>query len=228
MNKGVNLVSRTDFARMAGVAKASIFSAVKVGRLPTRGREKYIDILCPEARKYLKLHSGAGRLSDKPDDSPNSAVEAVTFDLLSGDLGMLRHQYGNKIPDDIQEIRQWTLDRVVATFGTGPQFKAWADAYKKIVDTAAKDIDIGIKQGQLLNRAALPVMLWSPLKKLFLHLLGDTARTLARLLHTKIKAGATPEECEGVIHDRIGKEIRNFQKSTAKIRDGVALTDGDR
>ena len=227
MSKGMNLVSRTDFARMAQVSKVAIFSAVKDGRIPAHGRAQYIDILSPEARKYLKLHSGAGRLSDKPDDSPNSAVEVLTYDLLSGDLGMLRHQYGNKIPDDIQEIRQWTLDRVVETFGTGPQFKAWADGHKKIVDTAAKDIDIGIKQGQLLNRTALPVMLWGPLKKLFLHLLGDTARTLARLLHTKIKAGATPEECEIVIHDRIGKEIRNFQKSTAKIRDGVALTDGD-
>ena len=223
----MNSVSRTDFARLAGVSKTAVFNAVRDGIIPAHGRDKYINILSPEARKYLKLHSGAGGTATTLGDSPNSAVEALTYDILSGDLGMLRHHYGNKIPEDIQEIRQWPFDRVIETFGTGPQFKAWADGHKKIVDTLGKDIDIGIKQGQLLNREALPAILWGPLKKLFLRLMGDTARTLARLLHTKITAGATPEECEGVIHDRIGKEIRNFQKLTAKVRDDVNLTDGD-
>ena len=200
-----NTLQKADFAMFAGVSDAVVAQATR------KSRPLYPAVVLIDGKARINpAHPAAVAYLDRQIAKPKRAPAGVSGLDTDG------------LPDDVAEFKQWTLQDIVAEFGTAARFKDHLAAYKNIASSKKIEAEVAIKEGRFVDRDEIDRKLWTPMETLHSRLLGDTARTLSRLVLDEAKAEATPESIELLIHGRIAKELTAFRRAVGDLLSGDA------
>ena len=244
-------VSKAEFARRAGVSRPAIARQTRPGAsladaLVRIGGRDMLNMSHSAAIEYLQKHgrkatgarpvtaNGASkRRRGRPRKEREYNLDMDIDELLTAELGddaaavfaKLKHV---DLPSDPTDFYSWDLRRVVGTFGTSQNFKLYLDAVKLIEAIDGQRVVNAAKKGDLVNREAINLALWGPLRNLFYRLLTDVSKTVARTLVNKVKAGEPLEKLELIVYDRIKQEIDGFQQRTDDALKAIDTPEGPR
>jgi len=187
----VNLVTRTNFAKMAAVSPSNISKAInKTGLLTKAVVGKKIDANHPDAVLYLARNKA--RLEAKKRKSQN-----VGNNFLE-----------EKLDGEIEPFLDLSLREVVELFGTDEKFSEWLKAAKIIEDIKEKQIKNNTSLNELIPREYVRTHLIAFIETLSVRLLSDSPRTIAaRVLEAK-ESGESREKIEKLIGELIGAQIK--------------------
>ncbi len=194
------LVSRSEFARIAGITPGAVTKACKKNLAPaTIG--KRIDVNHPAAVEYLQRRDGTTTTVNgwtaKNEAEKKQAIENLESVHGTAYLNM-------------------TLRGAVATFGRHPAFSDFLRATKLIEDINEKRLKNKKTMGELVSRDLIKTGIIDPINKMADLLLTDGAKTMARRTTEMNSAGRTLEEIEKFIVDQISSHIKQIKSETLK------------
>ena len=86
----------------------------------------------------------------------------------------------NFLPDDIRDVGDLSLNKLVKTFGRDKDFKFWLESLKKIEEVSEKRIKNAQNLGELVDKQIVKKGLIAPLDGVFRSLLTDCVDTLEK------------------------------------------------
>lgn len=228
------LVTKTVFAKMAGVSAKSISYAT------TRGDKvlapalvgKKIDTVHPAARSYLELisekkgqpvqteapvldsrtqeiiTSGHYSIDELVDSLREETQDDVRFNMLKAFVHktMIKH-----LPTDIRRMAHMTLDELVTVFGTDKDFYEWLKASKTIEEIFERRIKSASTIGELVSRDIVKKGIVGPIDTFSRNMLSDGVKTIQQDMRARISSGESPEECEAVLQKTISGFLRRMK-----------------
>lgn len=193
------LVSRSEFAKLAGVSPGAVTKACKKNLAPaTIG--KRIDCGHPAAVKYLQRSDGTTTANGWT--AHNEAKKTKALEKLEAS-GI--------------NYSKMSLSQAVTAFGTNIGFSDFLRARKLIEDINEKRLKNAQTRGELVSRELVKTGLIDPINSAMQRLLTDGAKTMARRVTEMNIAGRAVEDCEKFIVDQISAFIR-AAKSDCKKR----------
>jgi hypothetical protein len=226
-------LTRTEFARRTGRAKSSVTEAcagpLRAAVLPTGA----LDAQHPDVAAWcaargidhaLLLAPGAPASPHRASSVTSTTAPAGSASIPPSTPPQLLRSRGpsRKIagPANIEELGTWTLDQLMAAFGSADGFGTWLDDRKKVAEIARLESRLAREQGRLISRELVRLHCFGALQKLHHRLLMDAAATLAVRIGSSARAGATREELTKVARDLIGSELAAAKRGVAAgIRD---------
>ena len=219
------LLSKADFARVAGVAPGSISKAMRESSLKNAVVAGRIDQTHPDAIAYVKkdrskrqtaaIRSTRRKPDKKPvkasteDDSPDGAPTngaGSPDDMLVTDSGL-----------DISRYADFTLRDLVDRFGSVRALKDWLEALKKIEDIREKRLNNEEVQRALISRELVKTHVFGFLDAGNRRLLGDASKTIARRLYALARSDAPIEEGEKLVREIMGSQLHPQKERVAKL-----------
>jgi hypothetical protein len=190
----VDLVTRTNFAKMAGVGLTAISEAVKSGALAKAMVGKKLDANHPDAVLYLQRNKA--RLEAKKRRNQDNIGNKVLTE---------------KLDNKVEEFMDLTLREVIEFFGTDEKFSEWLRAAKTIEDIREKQLKNRVTQGELIPRELVRTSVFAYLEILNLRLLGDSPRTITARVKESLEAGESREKIEKLVGELIGIQLKGAQ-----------------
>lgn len=237
-----NLVSRTELARLAGVAKPSITKAA-VKQFPGACVGPRIDLDHPDVQRYL---SGRARAPTNPASPPAKAESAPTEVRPSTNpppasppprpapaakQETRRAPQADRAPaleahevtnEDIEAYAHMSLDALTRKFGTATAFTDWLDARKRISDIREKDLKNDERAGRLIPRELVRTHVFAHIEAANRRLLQDASTTIARRVYAAAKAGTAVEEAEQLVREIITSHLRPVKATATRVLRGEA------
>ena len=214
------LLSKADFARVAGVSKQAVGKAMLRGKLQEAVVDDRVDMMHPQAIAYLKRPRPGSRRRHQdpepisttvPDQSTDAATTSTTNgsstdELLVTDTGL-----------DISRYADMTLRVLVDRFGSVRALKDWLEALKKIEDIREKRLNNEEVQRHLISRELVKTHVFGFLEAGNRRLLGDTPKTIARRLYGLARSDAPIEEGEKLVREIIGSQLNPQKDRVSKL-----------
>lgn len=126
--------------------------------------------------------------------------------------------WGEDVAAKLAESDTWgnlTLREIAARHGTFRTFTDVLTALKTIEDIRKGRLHNEETEGSLISRDLVKAHVIDAIDALFRRLLGDTPKTIARLIYAAAKGGSPVEEAEKIAHDQISSQLKTV-KSTAE------------
>lgn len=192
--------SRVAIRNMMAPGKALHPATVK------RDGRRYIDIEHPAAKAY--------RVAERI-ENPRETARTI-------DTPQPREMGPEDIEKDIRDYWDWTLGDIIKKCGTMARFEAFLKSGLTIETIYARRLESDKKTGELISREYVHKHVLGLLERVFQRLLSEVPVSLALEVHGRCQKGATNEEIEEAIHDRISSELSTVKKDTKKaIRDAT-------
>ena len=179
------------------------------GVLAAAMRGNRIDIGHPDAVAYrekrlakLKAATGAPPPDHAPPPQPPpppAPGQSATMDV-PGDL--------TAAPDDLGELVDWPLGRLLDTYGSAIRFYDWLRALKEIEAVNEKRIKNATQEGKLISRELVKSAILSRIEGVFIKLLTDGATTISARAFAMCKAGEDEREIKKMVEDQLSSFIR--------------------
>ena len=214
------LLSKADFARVAGVSRVAVGKAMLEGKLKPAVVGDRVDMMHPSAVAYLKRprpHSRRSKADIKAEkaaaeaqstdgDQTSSSNGSAAADALVTDTGL-----------DISRYADMTLRELIDRFGSVRALKDWLEALKKIEDIREKRLNNEEVQRHLISRELVKTHVFGFLDAGNRRLLGDTPKTIARRLYGLARSDAPIEEGEKLVREIIGSQLNPQKARVAKL-----------
>lgn len=220
MERPQKLLSKADFARVAGVSKQAIGKAMKEGGLKGAVVNDRIDMMHPDAVAYLKRpRPGSRRRSadQRGKKKPKPAPKQDRAKTSNGNGAPLAPELTTDDGIDISRYADFTLRELVDRFGSVRALKDWLEALKKIEDIREKRLNNEVVQRALISRELVKTHVFGFLDAGNRRLLGDTPKTIARRLYGLARSDAPIEEAEKLVREIIGSQLEPQKKRVSKL-----------
>jgi hypothetical protein len=242
------LISKSEFARLAGVSAMTITKNVSRGKkvLAPAVVSKKIDPDHPAAVAYLKAQRGEPQIPEeiaapapkpqrkattkKHPKAPKELYESIQdaldeiqdmeseADQFNAMQAFVHKRHVRLLPTDVRKIADKPLNKLVEIFGTDIDFVKWLDSTKKLEDIAALKIKNAKAIGEVVSKDIVKKGILAPIDGLHRKLLTDGAKTIEKELRTLFELEKPPEECEVALQQIISGFIRPMKD---QIRRGV-------
>ena len=219
------LVTKTAFAKLAGVSNEAVGKAMREGALKAAVVGDRVDASHQDAVAYVKKDRSkrqtaairsTRRKSDKkpvkastvdvsPDQAPTNGAGS-SDDMLVTDSGL-----------DISRYADFTLRDLVDRFGSVRALKDWLEALKKIEDIREKRLNNEEVQRALISRELVKTHVFGFLDAGNRRLLGDASKTIARRLYALARSDAPIEEGEKLVREIIGSQLNPQKERVSKL-----------
>lgn len=260
-------VSRSDFARIAGVSATAITKSCTRGVLQEACTDKRrIDLDHPAAQKYLlekgvepttvgplspKSRSKASSARPRKDPKegaggkrkgnasakakPKTAKKAAAKAKPNAKKNRARPEAPaaaeeppappaladmadpvNDLPD-IDELNDMTIREVISRWGTLPQFADVLEARKHIAAIREKDLKNQEKEGKLIPREPIRVLVFGAIDGVNRRLLSDAPKTVVRRIYAMARSGVDAEEAEKVVRDILSATLAPLKTSARRV-----------
>jgi hypothetical protein len=233
-------IPRAEFARAAGVSAPAITKACKT-KLRDACQGTRIDIDHTAAVAYLanRIHqpgSAAGsdgatpkapkpaRRRDVAPTSPAPATQTGTGKPTQDHPDLDETGVG---PDDAFDVTPdvsteeltrllRVLRPIVHRYGTRYGFESWLDRVKTLEDIRKKRLDNDATEGRLISDEIVKTHIIGAMEGSHRRLLGDTPKTIARLLFAMAHSKETIEDAEARVRSVISAVLKTAQTSAMK------------
>lgn len=235
------LITKAQFADVAGVSTAAITKATKPGKLLQKatvgdGRKMRIDPNHPAAKEYL---------ADRKQKGPKVTVTVNGGEELPYDEYMEQLEAGPKlrgagaaketkkqislynidpadVPDNMQDFADMTIREVVTKFGTDYRMVDYLRALKEIETIDERRVKSAKMRGELIHRDLVSKGVLEPIDSAHRKMLTDGAKTIARRSVAMVGAGKDADDLEKFIAEQISSFIK---PAKAKIKRALENVD---
>jgi hypothetical protein len=216
------IVSRIEFARMAGVSPAAITQSCKPGKPLAAARvDDRIDADHVSAQAYLLTQgvgvSGSVSAPTSKAKGRQSGANDPTDHVQDTDSDGSGSDDGPTDSEDIEAFADMTLRQLVERFGTARKFKDWLEALKKIEGIREKRLANERTEGTLVARELIQVHVFGAIDSGNRRLLSDAPRTIATRVSGATKSNASLEEMEGIVREVISSQLKPVKATAARV-----------
>jgi hypothetical protein len=220
------LVSRAEFARIAGVSGAAITKACK-GPLAKAGVGKRLDLDHAAALAYLASKDAAPpaapskstKRAPKPTTARPRGEPKAPAREASHTPRRDRRQASTEAegsPEDLEDLAE-ALRPLLERFGTETRFRDWLDGLKKIEEIREKRLKNEETEAAVVRREPVKVLVFGAIDATHRRLLSDAPRTIVRRVFAMAKSGTPAEEAEGVVRELLGSILRPVKATAARV-----------
>lgn len=213
------LVTRSEFARRAGVSPAAVTKAA-VKRIKPACVGKRIDFNHPKAKKYVADQYGKSTPNAKKPNKkkPHTRGTAAAKEQKKKDsLDRLGDGKIHEVPADIEAFADMSLRELIRRFGTETAFMDWLKATKEIEIINEKRLKNAETMGELVSRTLIKVGIIEPIDTAHRNLLTDGAKTMSVRVIAMHKAGKSASEIEAWISEQMTTFIRPVKAKVSRI-----------
>ena len=190
------LISKQQFATLAGVSGAAITAALR-GDLAGALVVDRIDQNHETALAYLRDQGVDPEEKWPPEEmDPDPATTEVR------DIGQYMHL---------------TLSELIERFGTERSFRDWLEALNKLESLREKRLNIEERQRTLISRELVRSHVFGAIDAGFRRLLTDTPRTIVAMIYAKAKADVPREEAERTVREVMQKQLSPIKSTAARV-----------
>jgi hypothetical protein len=224
----VNLITKKEFAKLAGVTRQNINNLIKKKLAPALRNDK-IDLAAPCVIEYLETRrakvtpppSTDNDCPEPADNNDTAPAYSKDFELDDDVLDQIRQLFpGLRDPPTIKRISRMTINQIVKVFGAQAVCNDYIKATKEIAAVRKIDLDIAEKEGKLIPRDLIKVHIFGALEGMNLRLLQDAPRTIASRTYAMCRAGTPIEEAEKEIREIISKHLKGVYGTARRILKG--------
>lgn len=198
----MGLISKQDFAKMAGVGKSTVSKLISRGAISDVGGK--IDLECDKVKTYLDFRRQKSAASGKASKRKPAKPKKKT--VRSDAAGMASDALGREVDDD--ELKSNALKKVEL------EVKKLGEQARNLELKNAKE------EHRLYSAKAVKEGVIDTIETCFQRMLNDGSKTIAAKLHPMILGGGTVEEAAIEIRKRQTAFIR-----VAKSAMNKAITD---
>jgi len=196
----MNLVSKKDFAELAGISKPAVSKMVRIGKIPVTddGKINIDDTVC---REYLKTKGANLDTEKKKPESPGNRAAMFARRKKQGKSIDLKSE-----PDKRKKGK--TLSDVMSR----------RDLEMQKLAAQAQNLELKNAQieGRLVSREAMVRGVWNPLETFLVRILTDGVKTMASTVHPLVKSDGTREEVELALRSELTSFIQPLKESIQK------------
>lgn len=157
----------------------------------TKAKEKALEVPPPPKPEKKTPHvRGSALLKQKRIEADDEELEEI------------------QIPDNILKFADLTLREVIKKYGTAERFVDYLKALKEIQLIAEREIKMAEIKGQLVSRYLVQTQIVEQFEAAHIKLLMDGAKTISVKASALCAAGATTEEIEKMVAEKITDFIR--------------------
>lgn len=239
------LVSRAEFARMAGVSGSAITKACRDGSLGEACVGKRIDLDHPAARAYLASKGASpppppAAKAERP-TTPARPRRSKTSESSKRrpKLRLVRDDgedappeppappprkapppsppsEGDGSPEDLEALAE-TLRPLLERFGTETSFKDWLDSLKRIEEIREKRLKNEETEGLLIRVEPVKVLVFAVIDSAQRRVLSDAPRTIVRRVYAMAGSGTPVEEAERTVRELLGSILRPVKATAERV-----------
>lgn len=221
------LLTKSDFAKLAGVTAAAITKACKPGNGLAKatvggGVRMRVDPNHPAAVAYLddriqkgpRITVSVNGGEDIPYDEYLEQAEGTLKPTGAGAAKESRKRVSQynidpaDVPDNMQDFADMTIRDVVFKFGTDYRMVDYLRALKEIETIDANRVKNAKARGELVHRDLITRGVLDPIDSAHRKMLTDGAKTIARRAVAMIGAGRDADELEKFIAEQLSSFIR--------------------
>jgi hypothetical protein len=206
-------VSKSELARIAGVAKPSISLACRAS-FPRALIGDRIDVDHADVQKYLTGKPGAlTRLAEffaLGPTQPTASRPAPPPTHSPAERAAAR-RYAPPAPGqqlDVEAMLDLTLREIIALYGSVPAAGQILDLVRKGVDIREREIKIAVQLKKLVSRELVRTSVFAHLEGAYRRLFTETAVTIARRVHALGRSGQPVEDAEQLARDLLRQTIQ--------------------
>ena len=239
----MRLVTKTEFARHAGVSSPAITKACRNGLAAAMEGDR-INLDHPAAQKYIStrtLKSGkteprrpaVGAPTDQPNPLNVGPADPTDTGETDSDDGTDSDGAPTGTPDPkrvrvrtqeymlgVDDIADMTVREIYAKFGTVSGFKDWIYSLKQNEMVREKNLRNAAREGELISRAFVEQHMLSMIEATLKRLLRDAPKTVTARLFALAKSGRTVEEGEALFRDALSKHLQHVKSNTLRALNG--------
>lgn len=199
------LITQAAFARQVGVKPSTISKSLKQGNLKRAAVGTKIDIDHSAAKLFIKNHAKGKTLEAKAEGklSGGGSEQADNVDL-------------SQIPNDIAELADESLRKLVEVFGTDSRFLDWLKALKAIEDVREKRLKNEVAEGSMISREFVETHVFGFIEGVLVQLLNDAPRTITARAIESVEAEETREVIEKTVQEILSKNIKNLKAKVTR------------
>ncbi len=213
------LISRSEFARRAGVSAAAVTKAANK-KLKPACVGKRIDFNHAKAKEYIANQLGDTTPSqeEKAKKKPSARGTAAAKNQKKQEsLAALGDGKIHEVPEDIEAFADMSLRELIQRFGTETAFMDWLKATKSIEEINEKRLKNAVTMGELVSRKLIKVGIIEPIDTAHRNLLTDGAKTISVRAIAMHKSGKTTGEIEAWISEQMTTFIRPVKAKVGRI-----------
>jgi len=204
------LVSKAEFADLAGVTRAAITKAIGKRLAPAMVGDR-IDLDHLAAKRYFAgrdaaMTNGADSATVAPKTRTEPRREAPEGEAIEGFLDM-------------------TLREITDRFPTDTAFKDYLDQRKKIAEIREKELKNSETDGRLIPRDGVKVHVFAAIDEANLRLVRDVPKAIAGKALAAAKSGAQVEEIERLSRDAISSVLKLLKKRSTDLLQNAGRTE---
>lgn len=121
------------------------------------------------------------------------------------------------LPEDIRKLADWSLRKIIDTFGFDHRFETFLKTAKIMEDIHEKRIKNAAACKELISREIIHKGIIDPVDASHSRMLTDGAKTISLRLHARFKNGATPKEGERLIQNELTKIMQPMKKRIKNV-----------
>lgn len=198
-------LNQTQAADVYNCSRVAIRNAMAKGRAlypatVLRNGRRTVDMDHIAAREYRTAHRV---------DNPREPVRTI-------DTPQPRDMTPEDIEPEIRAYWDWTLGDIIKKCGTMARFESLLKAVDKVETIYARRLDSDKKTGELISREYVHKNVMGLIERVFQRLLSEVPVSLALEVHGRCEKGATLEEIQESIHDRISSELSTVKRDSKK------------
>lgn len=211
------LLSAARIAELAGVSRQIITRIFNENCSDAKRGTKW-NVYHPYIFEYLKdrdVDVVGTSLRSATERRDPQAVKPVSQsrDKHSGYAGGIKpngDEYGGAKLEhaDISDYPEMTLREITQLHGTEEEFRAWADAYKKVQDGIEKEIKNKKLKGEVIDRDFVVSHVFGFMQEMSSRMLVDYPRKLVEIAYAHCQSGDPKEDAEASIREELGKPIK--------------------
>jgi len=213
------LLTRSEFARLAGVSPAAVTKAAKKSLAPAVRGDR-LDAGHPAAAAYLDRRRARAK---PPQLEPTAPAENGKAEQArptppgdsngSGSNGARSTDAANAGIDAYADL---TMREAVEKFGTARALNDWLEAIRKIEDVKTKRLANEEYQRGLISRDLVKAHVFGAIEAGNRRLLSDTPKTITRRLYALARSGAPLEEAEQIVRDVLSSQLDPVKVQAAR------------
>lgn len=235
----MQLMTRSDFATLAGVSPAAITKALGK-KLAPAANGKRIDAAHPVAVEYLEQKEQARnapppepkedppekkqrtKRGEQPTAEPRQNRQRRTPRGAEAKKAEQKKHLSNfdisSLPADLSEWIDEPLRKILDVFGTDTALKDFVDSVGKMETATEKRLKNEEKKGNLVSRDLMKKLWFDPVEEFHQKLLADAPGRIARGVESAVKAGDNQSEIESFIRNEISVFLKQLKRKLKNLK----------
>ena len=122
----------------------------------------------------------------------------------------------DEIPEDIRELADWSLRKIIKRFGTAHGLESYLKSSKVMEDIAEKRLKNHVAAGELIAKTLVTKAVIEPINNAHARMLRDGSRSITSVIINRVKAGDSFEQCEADVKKQLSAFIKPLKKTLGK------------